>query len=173
MRMLVPTLYRKSWPTRNFTADLESSFTRDPFEDFDRIVDSFIRPQSMSSVNFQTGADFNEAENHYMLSFDLPGVKKEDLKIEMRGNQLLVAGERRNDSRSSRTYGKFERSFTLPESVNAEKIEAQFEDGVLSIALPKAEEAKAKTIEIQSGSTGFFNKLLGTKKESSKDIKVS
>jgi len=171
MRVIIPTLSRRSWPTRNWAADVESGFTQDVFEDFDRIVDSFLRPTSAQSVQFQPSADISETENHYMVSFDIPGVKKEDVKIEMRGNQLFVTGERRQEARSGRTYGKFERSFALPESVNTDKIEAHYEDGVLSIALPKAEEAKPKTIEIQSGNPGFFNKLLGAKKEAPKELK--
>ena len=172
MRMLIPSTNRWAWPTRNLAADVESGLVGDVFEDFDRIVDSFLRPTQFSNINFQPAGDISETESHYMVSFDMPGVKKEDIKIETRGSQLIVKGERRNEQKNGgRSYGKFERSFNLSEAINAEKIEAHYEDGVLSIALPKAEATKPKTIEIQTGNGGFFNKLLGSKKESSKELK--
>jgi HSP20 family protein len=169
--MLIPTSSRWAWPTRNLAADVESGLIGDVIEDFDRMVDSFLRPTYANSLNFPPSCDVNETENHYMVSFDMPGVKKEDVKIELRSNQLRVSGERRHEARSGRSYGKFERTFTLPATINADKIEAHYEDGVLSIALPKAESAKPKNIEIQTGNVGFFNKLLSPKKESSKELK--
>ncbi len=173
MRMIIPTSTRWALPTRQWTADVESGLAGDVFEDFDRIVDSFLRPTYFTADNFQPNCDVNEAENHYMISFDMPGVKKDDVKIEMRGNQLVISGERRNEAKncSRGSYGKFERAFTLPETVNTEKIEAHYEDGVLNIALPKAEAAKPKAIEIQTGNGGFFNKLLGSKKDGAKDLR--
>jgi HSP20 family protein len=171
--MLIPTTTRWSWPARSLAADAESDFASDVFEDFDRLVESFVRPTYVNTVNFQPSADVHETEGHYMINFDIPGVKKEDIKIEMRGNQLEISGERKDELKNGkgRSYGKFERSFTLPETVNAEKIEAHYEDGVLSLALPKAETAKPKTIEIQTGNGGFFSKLLSSKKENTKELK--
>lgn len=173
MRMLIPTTNRWAWPTRYLASDMDSEFSGDVFEDFDRLVDSFLRPNSVSSLNFQTSGYVNETDDHYMVSFDMPGVKKDDIKIETRGNQLMITGERRSEPKnnSGRSYGKFERIFTMPNTVDNDKIEAHYEDGVLSIALPKVEVAKPKTIQIQSGSNGLFNKLLGSKKESNKEIK--
>ncbi len=72
---------------------------------------------------------------------------------------------------NERTYGRFERTFTLPTSIAAEKIEAHFENGVLNVALPKAEAAKGRTIQIQSGQGGLLSKILGTKKETNKELK--
>jgi HSP20 family protein len=141
------------------------------FENFDTIVESFLRPTYATTVNFQPSCDLQENEGHYMVSFDMPGVKKENIKIEVQANQLHVSGERQRESKKD----VFERTFVLPESVDAEKIEAHYEDGVLNIALPKAEKAKARKIEIQSGHGGFFSKLLGGKSETReiKDAKVS
>jgi HSP20 family protein len=115
-----------------------------------------------------------------MVSFDMPGVKKDDINIEVQGNQLMVSGERFRETKRSdedmalrheRTYGKFERVFMLPKSIESDKIEAQFENGVLNVAVPKTEVAKGKKIEIQSGDAGFFTKILGSKKETSKKVK--
>ena len=107
-------------------------------------------------------------------------IKKEDIKIEVQGNTLLNSGERQSESkdanaeaaiRRERLYGKFERTFELPKSINAEKIEAHYENGVLNIILPKAEASKSRTIQIQTGETGFFSKLLSPKKDGSKELK--
>jgi HSP20 family protein len=71
-----------------------------------------------------------------------------------------------------RIYGKFERTFTLPNSINSETIEAHYENGVLNVALPKTEMEKARTVQIQSGDGSFWGELLGTKKETAKEVKV-
>jgi len=110
----------------------------------------------------------------------MPGVKSEDIKIEVQGNQLVISGERQRELKTEngeatlhheRMYGRFERTFVLPASIATDKIEAQYENGVLNVALPKAEAAKGRTIQIQTDQGGFLNKLLGSKKESNKDLK--
>lgn len=112
--------------------------------------------------------DVQESEAAYFLSFDVPGINKEDIKIEVQGDMLTVSGERkrvnhedRHASVSERSYGFFSRTFTLPEAVDSAKIEASFENGVLEIAVPKAEAEKARRIEIQVGkaTTGLLGKL--------------
>lgn len=180
MRMLSPMSSGWSWPRRSLSSDLMG----DVFDDFDRIVDSFLRPTYASTVNFHPSCDINETKDHYLVSFDMPGVRKEDIKIEVQGNQLVISGERQREVkegdgdttlRHERMYGKFERTFVLPTSVNTDKIEAHYENGVLNVALPKAESAKGRTIQIQSGQGGFLNKLLGSKKDAKelKDVKAS
>lgn len=176
MRMLSPISTEFSWPRRTWASQSDI----DVFADFDRIVESFLRPTFASTVNFQPSCDINETKDHYLVSFDMPGVKKEDIKIELQGNQLVISGERHREVnqkhgeatlRHERVYGKFERSFTLPTTVATEKIEAHYEDGVLNVALPKAETAKGRSIQIQSGPSGLLSKLLGSKKESNKELK--
>jgi len=111
--------------------------------------------------------DVHESEQAYFLTFDVPGISREDIKIEVQGDTLTVSGERKTENYEDRRaigprergYGFFSRSFTLPEAVNSEKIEASFENGVLEVAVPKAEAAKARRIEIQSGKTGLLGKL--------------
>ena len=174
MRMLVPM--RSTWPS-----SVRSSSSI--FDDFDRLVDSLLQPTHVDSVNFQPACDINETKDHYLVSFDMPGVSKNDVRVEVKDKQLFISGERsrfreeKNDSylRSERNYGRFQRTFRLPETVNADKIEAHHQDGVLEIMLPKAEVAKGRTIEVQSGKSGFFSRLLGDKKESTeiKDVKAS
>lgn len=174
MRMFNPI--STEWSRRALTPARRA----DVFEDFDGIVNSFLRPTFAATVNFQPSCDVNETKDHYLVSFDMPGVKKEDIQIEVKANELRVSGERtrevKEDSGEStlhheRMYGRFERVFTLPTTVATDKIEAQYENGVLNIAIPKAETAKARTIQIQNGQEGFLNKLLGSKKEPNKESK--
>ena len=88
---------------------------------------------------------------------DLPGVGKEDLNLSVENNVLTLSGSRERgwdhesitNSRAERAFGKFQRSFALPQSVDANKVEARLEHGVLNIFVPKAEEAKPKTINIK------------------------
>lgn len=176
MRTLNPM--NTSWSNQS----LAPRFMGDVIDDFERIVDSFLRPVTANTVNFQPRCDINETQEAYLVSFDMPGVKKEDLHIEVRNNQLHVSGERHKSSqhegalRFERMYGKFERVFSLPSTIDTEKVEAHYEDGVLNIALPKVETAKGRTIEIQANKNqGLISKLLGTKKTTPelKDAKAS
>lgn len=176
MRMLSPISTDWTWPRRS----LSPARMGDVFEDFDRILDGLFRPTFAPTVNFQPSCDVNEAKDHYLVTFDMPGVKKEDIKIEVQGNQLVISGERQREVREEigemnlhheRMCGRFERSFTLPATIAAEKIEAHYENGVLNIALPKSEAANGRTIQIQTGQGGLLSKLLGSKKELNKELK--
>lgn len=178
MKMIYPRTMDVSWPYRSLATDLWS----DMLSDFDRVVDSFANPSFARTAGFVPTCDIQENQSQYVVSFDMPGVHKEDIKIEVQGNQLMVSGERRHEMssgdresalRRERSYGKFERTFTLPQSVQTEKIEAHYENGVLNLVIPKAEAAKGRTIQIQSGSGGVFSKLLGSKKENNKDSQES
>ena len=165
------------WPSRR----TPSVFGDDILNDFDRMVDSLMRPTSATNVNFLPSCDIDESKDHYLVSFDMPGVKKDDIQIEVKDNTLMIAGERNKEvknaehegyMRHERSYGKFQRAFTLPGSVDASKIEAHYEDGVLNVAIPKTEASKGRTIEIQSGKGGLFSRLLGTTKSNeTKDLK--
>lgn len=138
-------------------------------DDFDHVVSRFLRPTNPANLNFRPSYEVNETKDHYLISFDMPGVKKEDIRIEVENNQLVISGERESTTR-------YERTFALPTTVNVEKIEAHYENGVLNIAVPKAETAKVRTIPIKDGQSSFFSKLLGSKKETEnlkEDAKVS
>lgn len=177
MRMLSPFSPDWSWSRRSLSPDLEMG---DVLNDFDRIVNSFLRPTYAATVNFQPTCDIKETKDHYLVSFDMPGVKKEDIKIEVENNQLVISGERQyqmnqeegeSTLRHERAHGRFERTFVLPTTVNTDKIEAHYENGVLNVAIPKAEAAKGRTIQIQSGQNSIFSKFLGSKKEGAKELK--
>jgi HSP20 family protein len=105
--------------------------------------------------------DISERKDAYLVTVELPGLKPEDLDITMEDGLLTIQGERQLTSESSeqqfhrveRRYGAFRRSITLPAHVMAEGIQASFEDGVLQILVPKAEEAKPKHIQVRPGRT--------------------
>ncbi len=101
--------------------------------------------------------DVAEEADRYIFHAELPGVDKKDVKITVQNNILTVRGEKKQEEetdgknyhRTERSYGSFFRSFTLPSTVVTDKIEASYADGVLTIAIPKAEEAKPKEIEVK------------------------
>jgi HSP20 family protein len=103
--------------------------------------------------------DISERKDAYLVAVELPGLKPEDLDITMEDGLLTIKGERQFTSESSeqqfhrveRRYGAFRRSITLPAHVMAEQIQASFEDGVLEILVPKAEEATPKRIQVRPG----------------------
>jgi HSP20 family protein len=100
--------------------------------------------------------DLYEKDDHFMIKAELPGVDKNDIKIDLKDRRLTLSGERTYDNevkeenyyRRERTYGKFQRAFTLPADVDSEKIKANYKDGVLQIEVPKPEEKKAKQVTI-------------------------
>jgi len=101
--------------------------------------------------------DIIEDKDSYKLNLDLPGVKKEDVKLSYNQGTLTISGERKQESESKdakfhrieRSYGSYYRSFTLPEKIKEDEIQAEFKDGTLTITIPKAEEVKPKEIAIQ------------------------
>lgn len=114
------------------------------------------RDEDYESAVWSPTVDIVEDNDVYTLSFDLPGLKKEDIKMNFADNTLKISGERKAVEESKeatchrveRVYGKFYRSFNFPTMVNADKISANYKDGVLTIAVPKAEEVKPKQITI-------------------------
>ncbi|WP_413294735.1 Hsp20/alpha crystallin family protein [Bdellovibrio sp. HCB185ZH] len=142
MRSLSP------WSARRPTNDLFSQF-----EEFFSDMDRGYSPAARSTVDFSPSVDIEEKENAYIVTTDLPGFKKEDIKIEMADNVLTISGERIKEAGdkkySERSWGKFQRTFSLPVHVAGDKIEASYKDGVLEVTLPKAENAKSRSIKVQ------------------------
>jgi HSP20 family protein len=102
--------------------------------------------------------DLVEADDHFLLKADLPGLSEEDVAIEIRDNTLTISGERKSEYeqrergwyRVERQFGKFSRALTLPEGINADAIEAKFVHGVLEVRIPKPEERKPRRFEIKA-----------------------
>jgi HSP20 family protein len=100
-----------------------------------------------------------ETADELVLTAELPGMSHEDIELEVENNVLTISGEKRNEREETeerryhlweRTYGSFQRSFTLPRTVDADSIEARFKDGVLHVHLPKMDEAKGRKISIRT-----------------------
>lgn len=127
--------------------------------EMDRIFDDMV-PFSWREENgkdyWTPSTDMIETEDAYMITVDLPGANKNDIKISVQDHRLTVSGERREEKkeekenylRRERYRGSFLRTFTLPESVREDKIKAGFENGVLEIRVPKSEKTKPKTVQI-------------------------
>ena len=130
--------------------------------EFDQLFESFFpaRPatdEALESAVWAPRVDLSETEDAYLIHLDLPGLKKDEVEINVHDGTLSVSGERRQEEteegrafvRVERSYGRFYRSFSLPQTINAEGIEATFEDGVLTVHVPKAEELKPRRIDIR------------------------
>ena len=112
----------------------------------------------LATMKFTPSVDFVEGENEFTVTVDLPGLKPEEVKVEFKDGSLWITGERREEKeekgktfhRVERSYGEFRRVLPLPAEVKEGEIEAKFTDGVLRVAVPKAEEAKTKQIEVKS-----------------------
>lgn len=144
--------------------------------DWDNFFDNFFATPAVNQyAGMKPKCDIEETEEAFLLSLDLPGIKEKDIHVELEDGYLTISGERTKDfksnengvSRSEKYYGKFERSFKLPEGVTDKDIEAHYEAGVLELMIPKAkDEAKeAKKIEVKSGNGSFFKKWLGSESE--------
>jgi HSP20 family protein len=125
-----------------------------------RLFDEAFLPlgaEPFSMAEWSPSCDIYETENEIVVKAEIPGVKKEDVKLSVRDNVLTLSGERKfeeetkkeNYVRVERGYGSFTRSFTLPFYADAKKISAEFKDGLLEVKLPKSEEAKPKEVEIK------------------------
>ncbi len=139
----------------------------DPFKelrDIERKISSMLEfenkmiPAAQAENIWMPAVNEKEDEKAYYVEIDLPGVKKEDINIEVKDNVITVSGERKfkkteedkGYKRVESFFGKFERSFTLPADADAEKIEAKVEDGVLLITIPKVEQKEnVKKIEVK------------------------
>lgn len=126
--------------------------------EIDQLVDSVFRrdtDEDLFPSVWSPAVDVAESDNEYLVKVELPGINKEDVKVTVQDSVLTILGEKKQETeaknyhRVERSYGSFQRSFTLPSTVKADKVDATFKDGVLTIALPKAEEAKPKEIDVK------------------------
>jgi len=118
------------------------------------------REEALSTASFAPPVDVYEDEHSITLKIEVPGIDEKDIDVRVENNMLTVVGERKfekeekqeNFRRVERQYGSFTRSFTLPTTVDAENISADYEKGVLKIQLAKKAEAKPKQIKVNIGS---------------------
>jgi len=145
------------------TQTLAKSVERMPslFDDFFRPWNEWFDNSGFSGRVMNVPAvNIAEQKDNYLVSLAVPGMKKDDFKINVEGNMLTISSEHQETkeeqekkfTRKEYSYSSFSRSFTLPEEINKEKIEARYEDGVLKISLPRKENVKnpaAKQIAVK------------------------
>ena len=143
----------------------------DPFREFSTLQDRMNRlfresfgpegrEESLTTTNFAPPVDVYEDEHNVTLKIEVPGIDEKDIDVRIENNVLTVLGERKfekeekeeNFRRVERHYGSFTRTFALPNTVDADKVQADYDKGVLKIALPKKAEAKPKQIKVNVGS---------------------
>lgn len=148
-----------------FRGDRSNRSLSDSFShDFGRMLDEMERfmrsfrtegDEDMKSLT----CDVDETENEFIITADLPGVKKEDVSIEVNGRNLIIHAERQRDETrdtrhrhfTTRYFGSYERSIYLPDNVDKDEISAHFHNGVLEINMPKTEVEQSNKIEITDG----------------------
>ena len=141
----------------------------DPFRELEEVSNRLNRIFGQSLARSESGqnmlavadwapsVDISETDSEYLIKGEIPGVRKEDVKVTIQDGMLTIQGERKQEKeekgkkfhRVERYYGSFTRSFTLPESVDEAKIKANFKDGMLNLQVPKTEKSKPKAIEVK------------------------
>lgn len=140
-----------------------SSFATLPRE-IDRLMDEALGSMEWGRGenlrNWFPSTDVSETPEHLTLRLEVPGLTRDDIRISVENNTLTVRGEKKQETsredetffRTERAYGAFERSFSLPNHFDHDSIEANLESGVLTIRVPRREEARAREIAIEGGS---------------------
>jgi HSP20 family protein len=131
------------------------------YQNFGDIWDNFFNLArtggEIDTVHWTPRVNVEENDGGFELTAEVPGMKKEDISIDVKDRTLTISGERKLEEEKKdknyhvceRSYGEFSRTFTLPDNVDAGKIEAEYDQGVLKLSIPKKEEAKPKEIKVK------------------------
>ncbi|HEV2074660.1 MAG TPA: Hsp20/alpha crystallin family protein [Thermoleophilaceae bacterium] len=127
--------------------------------DVNRLFSTLLGGDNGELQRWSPAMDLVEADDHFVLRADLPGLSEEDVQIEVRDDVLRLTGERKAEHeqrergwyRVERSFGRFSRSLTLPEGVDPDAISASFDRGVLEVRIPKPEERQPRRVQIQVG----------------------
>jgi len=143
-----PTL--RTWPGLGRLSDLR--------DEIDRLFESPLGETRTSQLlsGWTPALDVYEEQDHFIVKAELPGLKKEDIEVSFHDGGLSISGERKSETkhedaevyRAERFFGRFQRTVTLPAPVAVDKARASYQDGVLTVTLPKTEEAKSKHIDV-------------------------
>ena len=139
------------WPTFGRLSSLR--------DELDRLFESPLAEWTGTSQllsGWTPALDVYEDKENFVVKAELPGMKREDINVSLHDGALSISGERKSETkhedaevhRTERFFGRFQRTVTLPASVAADKVKAQYKDGVLTVTLPKTEEAKPKQIDV-------------------------
>jgi HSP20 family protein len=139
-----------TWPTLDRVTDLTDELNR-----------LFVAPLQRTNgfLGWTPAFDVYEEKDNFVVKAELPGVKKEGINVSLHEGDLIISGERKSETKSEGTevyraeryFGKFERVVTLPAAVAASQVKAEYKDGVLTVTLPKSEEAKPRQIAVNVG----------------------
>jgi len=151
----MPNIIKKDTPTTSPTMwdpfqEMRSLLSWDPFR--------AIRAPSIPDVQFMPAFEVKETKDGFLFKADLPGVKEADLDVHLSGDRLLISGKREAERTEEsdtiyayeRTFGSFQRSFTLPTGVDANNVRAELKEGVLTVLVPKSPETQPKKIAVKS-----------------------
>ena len=121
--------------------------------------------ETMQSGSFVPPMDVVETNDAILCHLEVPGISREDLEIRSEGNVLIISGEKKVQTDNAtkdggfrsveRRYGRFERSFALPRTVDVSRVRAAYDNGILTVTLPKAEESKPRRIQIEEGGSSL------------------
>ena len=137
--------------------------TWDPFKDMEAVLDryrptrSLAKHEEIATADWYPSVDVAETERAFHIHAELPGVKKEDIKVNVNDGVLTLSGHRKAKleekgkkfHRVERSYGSFSRSFALPDNVKPDSVQANFQDGVLEVDLPKSIDEKPKQVDVK------------------------
>lgn len=123
---------------------------------FGRVFEDLLGPWQAEEMGWSPAIDVVEKENELVVTAEVPGMKRDDIEVQVSDGVLTLKGEKRaaHEEKGAhrrvweRSYGAFERTFSLPRSVDADKVQAEFDEGVLTIHLPKTKQAKGRRVEI-------------------------
>ena len=129
----------------------------DPQGGMPALLDRFFGDEPWMPEGFVPQTDLVETEDGFEVTVDLPGMKPDEVQVELHEGALLISGKREEEKeeegksfhRIERRHGEFRRMLPLPAAIDEERVEAKFEDGVLKVTVPKVVEAKAKSIEVK------------------------
>lgn len=146
------------------------SLSQNWFNSIDPLFAQLLSETTPREKNLPLSCDIEETEKYLLFSFDLPGIDEKDLFVEVKDSVLTIKGERKreitsenNKSYIGRYYGSFDHHFRIPKTVNVEKIEADYSQGVLTVLLPKIEQAQPQKIEIKTKKGNFLSQILKSK----------
>lgn len=140
-----------------------------PFREMESMLDQYARTfgrpalgreggqEVISTSDWSPAVDISETDKEYLIKVEVPGIKKDDVKVTVHAGVLTIKGERKSEKedkgekyhRIERYYGSFARSFTLPDNVNEDQVRAEHKDGMLMVHLQKQEPSKPKSIEVK------------------------
>ena len=149
--MKLTKIQQPTWPSLGRLADLR--------EEIDRFFESPLNGLSRATQflgEWAPALDVYEDKENFVVKAELPGMKREDIDVSLHEGSLIISGERKSETRTEesqthhteRFYGRFQRSVSLPTTIATDRVKADYKDGILTVTLPKTEEAKPKKIEV-------------------------